>query len=249
MKQDAQPNSTLLRALLWSGVVMVASIVVMQGFVMGFIPPPSPALSAREIADRYAQNQFSMILGSATILCSFTLYSTWVVPITVMIRRMEKGTPVLTIASIVNNGLCAVIVFVIPIVWTVTAYRAGTVPAEITQYSNDIAWFIWVFTFPPFSMWMLIIATAIFMGPKRAPVYPRWLAYYNIATAIFIAPTGLVGFFKSGPLAYNGVIAFWIDATIFFLWMITMTVMTFRTIGAQERLQSTSETNLSAAPV
>jgi hypothetical protein len=234
VSDDSQFNTKLMRLLLWSGVVMMISVALVQGFVMHFIPPPSPAMTAEQIASIYADHRISLLAGSAIILCSFTLYSTWVIPIIVFINRMERGVPALTYASMVINGVCAFIVFVIPVIWTLTAYRAGSVSPEITQYSNDLSWFFWVYTFPPYSMWMVIIALAIFNNRSAHAEYPRWLAFYNLFTALLIAPVGLVGFFKSGPLAYNGVIAFWIDASIFFTWMITMTVMTFRAIAQVE---------------
>jgi len=34
MKPDTQLNAKLMRLLLWSGVIMIVSIVVMQGFLI-----------------------------------------------------------------------------------------------------------------------------------------------------------------------------------------------------------------------
>jgi hypothetical protein len=45
----------------------------------------------------------------------------------------------------------------------------------------------------------------------------------------------MIGFFKTGPFAYNGFLSFWFAVAVFFGWMITMTVMTLRAITAEER--------------
>jgi hypothetical protein len=50
-----------------------------------------------------------------------------------------------------------------------------------------------------------------------------------------MAPASFMGLFKTGPLAYNGMLAFWLVALDFFIWMVVMSVMTFKAISADER--------------
>lgn len=44
-----------------------------------------------------------------------------------------------------------------------------------------------------------------------------------------------MGLFKTGPLAYNGVLAFWLVALDFFSWMIVMSIVMLKVIGRDER--------------
>ena len=41
----------LARAAVWSGIALIVAMI--QGFMTHFIPPPSPALSAKELAHRF----------------------------------------------------------------------------------------------------------------------------------------------------------------------------------------------------
>ena len=50
-----------------------------------------------------------------------------------------------------------------------------------------------------------------------------------------MAPASLLGFFKSGPFAYNGLLAFWLVAIDFFLWMLVMSAVAFRAVSNDER--------------
>lgn len=50
-----------------------------------------------------------------------------------------------------------------------------------------------------------------------------------------MAPASFMGLFKTGPLAYNGILAFWAVAVDFFLWMVVMSVVMLRAIAADER--------------
>jgi hypothetical protein len=65
------------------------------------------------------------------------------------------------------------------------------------------------------------------------------VAYYNVYAALGMAPASFMGLFKTGPLAYNGVLAFWVVAVDFFVWMVVMSVVMMKVIGRDEqRLRS-----------
>jgi hypothetical protein len=49
-------------------------------------------------------------------------------------------------------------------------------------------------------------------------------------TAFLSAPGGLTIVFKTGPLAYNGLIALWIPLGVFGVWIAVMTVLVVQAI-------------------
>ena len=230
-------NATVMRAFLWSGVVLILAMIVAQGWLMGFIPPPSPHMSAKEIAQIFIDRRDSIRLGTLIQCICWSFYNTWAIPITVFIRRMERA-PVLTYASVANIGGGFVFFILIPMTWAVIAFRPETLDPSIIQIMNDWVWFDWLFTWPPFAVWMVIIAVAIFYDHNVPTVFPRWMAYFNLWTALLIFPAGLIVFFKTGPFAYDGAISFWFAFCVFFTWMIVMTVMTFQAIARDSRAAS-----------
>ncbi|WP_428312972.1 hypothetical protein [Hydrocarboniphaga sp.] len=237
MKQ-AEMNTTVMRAFLWSGVVLVAALIGAQGWLMGFIPGPSPALDAKEIAQIFIDRRDSILLGALIQCICWSFYATWAIPIIMFIRKAERSYPILTYASLVNVGGGYVFFILIPMTWTAIAFRADTLDPSVIQIMNDWVWFDWLFTWPSFSIWMFIIAASIFFDHNRPTVYPRWVAYFNVWCGMLIFPAGLIGFFKVGPFAYDGIISFWFAVFVFFGWMVVMTVTTFRVISAEERLLS-----------
>lgn len=119
--------------------------------------------------------------------------------------------------------------------WAVIAFRAESLPPIVIQVMNDWVWFDWLYTWPSFSAWMVIIAVAIFCDHNVPTIYPRWVGFFNLWCALLIFPAGLIGFFKTGPFAYNGFVSFWFAVFVFFGWMVTMTVVTIQTITAEDR--------------
>lgn len=239
MEADLEMNTSIMRLFLWSGVVVVVALIFAQGVLMGFIPGPSPALSAPALEQIFIDRRSDILIGSLIQCICWCLYGTWAIPIIMFIRKLEGNKmPALTYASLVNVGGGWVFFILIPMTWAVMAFRAGEIDPHTMQIMNDWVWFDWLYTWPSFSVWMFIIAAAILMGAGKQKIYPRWVGFFNIWSGILIFPAGMIGFFKTGPFAYDGVISFWFAVIVFFGWMATMTIASFRAVAAQETLQS-----------
>jgi hypothetical protein len=78
-------------------------------------------------------------------------------------------------------------------------------------------------------------AVAIFRDINPEPLFPRWVAYYNIMSAWLMAPATLIGFFKTGPFAYDGLLSFWLFVIEFLTWMVVMVIVTLRAYAKLER--------------
>lgn len=226
----------VMRAFLWSGIVVVATVVVGGAWLMGYVPPPSPNWTAEHFLAFVQGNRHGILAGGALCVVLWSLWSTWPVPMIVLLRRME-GTPFITYASIAILGSTSAIITLIAVGWSMQAFRAEN--ALITQSYNDFAFYMFLYTWPPFGLWMILIATAIFRDINPQPIYPRWFAYYNILSCFLMAPATLIGFFKTGPLAYDGIISFWLFVGEFLIWMIVTVVVTFR---AYTRLEQRNQT-------
>jgi hypothetical protein len=75
---------------------------------------------------------------------------------------------------------------------------------------------------------------------RRKPLLPRWSAYLNIWTALGVAPGSFVVFVHNGPLAWNGILAWWLLCVSFFVWMVAMTWLMLRASRITERTETKS---------
>jgi hypothetical protein len=234
MSKRIELDSGLAKAAVWSGIALIVAMIVAQGFLMHFIPPPSPALSAKELAQKFIDRRDEIRLGCLIQCIFWSFWATWGIGITIFIRKMERSYPILTYTSIALVGGGYVFFILIPMTWAVIAFRPETLDPSIIQIMNDWVWFDFLFTWPPFALWMVVIALAIFKDHNVPTLYPRWVAYLNIWCAILIFPAGLIAFFHEGLFAYDGIGAFWIPFAVFFGWMITMSVTTLQAINKQK---------------
>jgi hypothetical protein len=63
-------------------------------------------------------------------------------------------------------------------------------------------------------------------------VFPRWVGHFALATGLAIAPAVGAAVFRTGPLAWDGLVSFWLRNGAFALFVI---VMFFVLRGALQR--------------
>lgn len=231
-------NTALIKAMALSGVALVICLIVTQGFLMGFIPPPSPALSAENLAQIFIERKIGIRIGTFLQCICYTFYLTWAMSIVMIMRNMEKGLPVITYVSIANVGGAYVFFLLMPITWAMLAFRPEAMDPHFIQIMNDWVWFVFILSWPPFAVFMIFIAIAIFRDHNSPTLFPRWVAFLNLWCAILISPAALIEFFKNGPFAYDGLISFWFIYIVFFGWIVVMSVVTLKAIN---RLRDTEQ--------
>lgn len=214
-------NTRTQLACAWSGAVFVVVISIGWVGLTGLIPPPLPTMTGEQVQVFYQANTEQIRLGVLIMMFSMSLTLPWMAVITTQLKRIEGAHPVLAYTQLAA-GAATIFALTLPTnLWTVLAYRPDRNP-ELMLLLNDFSWLLFIMTFPPFFIQLVAIGIAIMSDRRATPIFPRWVGYFNIWVAVLFLPGGLVTFFKSGPFAYNGLLAFWLPVMVFFLWYIVM---------------------------
>jgi hypothetical protein len=105
--------------------------------------------------------------------------------------------------------------------WLLAAFRPERSP-ELTQLFNDFGWITFTILVPFLIGQSVILALAIFFDDQQRPVFSRWVAYFNLLVAAALAPAAFVGVSLSGPLAWDGVLSFWLKNIAIAVWIVVM---------------------------
>lgn len=108
-----------------------------------------------------------------------------------------------------------------------------TVPFFIVISMQMRSYVMLILPWPPIVGQLGALSVAIFSDRRAEPLFPRWFGYFNVWVALLLLPASAIIFFKTGPLAWTGVIGFWIPAAVFGVWYIVMTVILLRAISAE----------------
>jgi hypothetical protein len=239
---ETSAQKTFARFCAISGIICAA--LAFPGFVVaGFIPPPSPSVSAAQVAQRYQEHATEIRIGACMIFLSSMFYAWFTAAIAGQLRRIRGVHPTAGYAQLVGGALACVTLLIPPMFFVLTAFRPDRSP-DMTQMLSDMSWITLVMPWPPFMAQFFAFAFAILSDLRPDPLFPRWLAYLNIMTEAIFVPATLLAFFKSGPFAWNGIFSFWMPATSFGTLVIVNGIWLVKAINSE-----TSETAYGAGDI
>jgi hypothetical protein len=214
------------------GALPVVAIIWIAAFFLfpGFLPPMSPRSSPAAVAAFYSAHasrvRYSMIL--------LNWFCVALIPILMLIvermRGMAHRTPIMRYCVIGVSGAAPIAFLTATVFWLLAAFRPDRAPA-LTQLYNDLAWITFTCGIPFLVALCLFVAVAIYLDRQDEPVFPRWVAHFNVIVAIALVPAGFAGLTLSGPFAWNGFLSFWVKNVAIALWLAVMGVVLGRAIG------------------
>jgi hypothetical protein len=230
-------NAKTQRWFVFSGVAAVP--VMFLGLVLARVFPAHNATwSADRIVEIYQQNSDVIQLGCLLMMISFAVWGPWQAVISVWVWRMESPRyPVLTFTTLVLVAINTLVVETMSIMYAVAAFRAGQIAPEITLTLNDLAWFFYYYTWPPYVLWLIAIAIAIFRDRHTPVLFPRWLAWLTLAQVVTILPNSLqtFSFGLVGPVAWDGFVTCVVVATFHGVWTVLMAYYVLKVISRDEQ--------------
>jgi len=195
-----QKNSQI--ACAFSGFLSILLFFAM-GKVSGLTPPPSPTLSADQVASFYAANATGIQVGTIIQMCGLSLLLVFYVGLSAQIRRIETGVPVWSYVSLAMATLSVATMFVSCFFWAVAAFRPDSSP-EIIRLLNDLGAISFVAPAPPAMLQLAAIGCAVLADKSAAPLFPRWFGYFSLVGGLLILPSVFVVMYKTGPFAWDG---------------------------------------------
>lgn len=226
----------LQKVCAWCGAALVVTFIVGWAIIAGFVPPPSPTKNADEIAAFFAAHQTRVQVGLFACLVGSAFLAPFTGVLSTQLKRMEAGKGHTISSTQLVSGCGVAVGFTLGLIfWYGAVYRPLEAPA-ITQRLNDLAWFVWVsWAYLPAAQ-TIAVGAAILMDKRPEPVMPRWVGYLSLWCALFYLPGGFAVLFKSGPLAWNGLITWWFLVIAYFVWVVAIIwALVFKAIPHQQR--------------
>jgi hypothetical protein len=224
-------HHTIEKIGLWIGIVSSVAIFVALGAFMHFIPPPPPSADAATIGALYREHAVAIRLGSIIMLATSAAFIPFYAVLSAHLQRMEPhGAPLAKAQLMIANVALFMPIAVTSVLWMTAAYRPER-SDETIQTLNDIGWILFFTPVVAGLLQVFVVAAAIFADRSEAPRFPRWFAYYSLWVGILFLPAGALPMFKTGVLAWNGLLSFWLGITAFGIWFVPMAVLLLRAVA------------------
>lgn len=222
---------------IWAGPVAIVCFFIGMFPLAHLLPPPiSPTTPIAEVVAFYTNNRIGILFGEIVILWGSALMIPFMVAVYANIRRIERGFPFLATTFL----FCAVIIIIEVVIpawnFATVAFRESR-PDQVTLALSDQAWLMFVWPNPQTVLMYGVVGYAILRDPAPRPLFPRWVGFANIAMGLLFLGSTLCNVFYSGPLAWNGLMAFWVPAIDFGNWFLLM-FFVLRTAATRDDYQA-----------
>jgi len=205
-------------------------VVVLFGGIIaaGWIPPVAPSDTAEEVSRYYAEHANGIRTMAVMVMFGAGLTIPFAALMATHVRRMEGGpfAPLFAV-NLIAGAAGVVAIFMPAMLLGAAAYRPERSP-ELTQALNDLAWVPFIMNGPPAIAQAVSFGMAVLGDKSDRPAFPRWLGFYNFWVAFCFLPACILVYFKTGPFAWDGLLSFWLAATVFGTYFLIMGVMFIR---------------------
>lgn len=193
----------------WSGPVGFGIFGIGIWPLAHFLPPLLPSADAAAIAQIYNDHLIGIRLGSILVMFGSALLAPFFSMLIVQTKRIEGESAPLATTQLMSAAVAVAALVLGGLFWTVAAFRPDR-SIEATQTLNDIGWILLVTPAAPFFVQAAALGLAILSDKTAGPILPRWSGYLCLWLAVLALPGALAIMFKTGPFAWNGILAFWL---------------------------------------
>jgi hypothetical protein len=215
---DSKVNTKVLMFGAWAALLYPGLLILGWWGLAGFVPPPAPGAASQGIVAYYQTHAVGIRAGMVVAMFGAMTAMPLGATVAYFIRRVEGFTGPLTMLQIMGAVGMAVLTFYPPMWWLIALFRPDRTPEELTRMLSDAAWLQWVGGLTIYYPTIITMAVAAFIAKDDRRYFPRWFGYLNLWLVVLLLPGQMIFFFKSGPLAWNGLFAFYLAFVAFGLW-------------------------------
>lgn len=225
---------SLVRLCAWGGPAFLVLLIVFWGLLGGNVPPFGSDVPAETIAAYLSEHALPVRIGMIMTAAAGPLYLVWGVAISAVMERIAPGEPILPRLQVWGAGFTTLVITIPACIWATAAFRPDTLMPETTLMLYDLGWMLFDLQWSLTSLQMLAMAACFLRDRRPAPIVPQWAGWFVAWVGCMLPILALISLFKSGPFARNGLINYWFEFPVFFLFMIVVCVLVFRAISRIE---------------
>jgi hypothetical protein len=241
--EEILPERTTLRFELfgaWSGPIFTLLTAVGWLGLAHFIAPAKGGLTAAQYAHWFThQHRTGVLIGCSIFLLSTCFLGLWTAQYGIMLWRMDRRAPVMSITQILMGVSIVVIIVINSSLWLAAAYRVNA-SGDTVRALNDTAWMGFLIAWPLLSLQMVSGALVCRHDNRADPLIPRWLCRASIAGAILLFTAGGSAFAQHGAFAFSGVLGFYLPVAIWGAWLDSHAFFMRREIRSRQAANATT---------
>lgn len=219
----------------WLGLFMIPATVLFWGILGENIPPYSASLSADEFAAEIIANASKIRIGMIGQLWISFIYALWGFVISKVMEEVEVDNNLLSTVQRWGTGLTTLIFMLPCVIWLTVVYRPEQMDPKTLQIFYDFGWLFFDNTFTLTSMAMITMGVCFLQDERPEPLIPAWVCWLAICSGISFVMEIFMPLFKSGAFSRSGLINYWIEFSLFFIYWWATAIYLIKAINRLKR--------------
>lgn len=231
---------------LWCNLVFVALTAVGWLGIAHFYAPAPADLGLEATKEWFTETyQWRVIIGCTIFYIAAGLLTPGSIAFGIMLSKIEGRRPLFSITTAVCGVFISLIVFFNCCAWIVAAYRPEF-GADVIQAWYDWAWFAFLLGWIYLAIEMVASGIVELMDDSPEPMIPRWLTWLTFAGAASVFFASGPAFFKSGPFAYHGLLAFYLPVLVWGAYLAVTSLYMLKALERQQARETAAEDHVAS---
>lgn len=175
-------------------------------------PPPKAWWGLARIVEWFADNRHGLLIGFGVIFFMGPIVTASTALIAYSMRRMSVS-PAYAYTYLILYSLAAVPGMLVTCISLVVGAMRPERDPKLIGALYDMGFLAFSGTMGIFLIGSMIWALAILLDKNN--VLPKWFGYFNLCNALTEVVVATCCIYKTGPFAWNGAIAFYINMVVF----------------------------------
>jgi hypothetical protein len=226
------------KALAWAGPVFLAAVFGLWGILARNMPPFPPSATPDEVKAHFAEFRLPLLIALSICVTMTAFYMSWSVAVARVMERIEGPGGVLSKLEMMGGTITCAPVMVTLAIWLTAAHEAQYLPAGVVHMLYWMGWLLFDLAYFVTSLQIAAISITFMRDKREKKLVPDAVSWWGWVTFASFFAVSAIPFVTTGPLAFNGVISFWIA---FFTWFFWIPSLSYFIIKAVDRIKAEDE--------
>ena len=226
------------KILAWTGPVFLFAVFVLWGFVARNMPPFPPSATPDEVKAHFQEFRLPLLIALSICITMTAFYMSFSVAVARVMERIEGPGGLLSKLEMMGGTITCAPVMVTLAIWLTAAHEVQYLDASIMHMLYWMGWLLFDLAYFVTSLQIAAVSIVFMRDKREKKLVPNAVSWWGWVTFASFFAVSAIPFVTTGPLAFNGVISFWIA---FFTWFFWIPSLSYFIIKAIPRLQAEDE--------
>lgn len=223
------------KILAWTGPVFLFAVFCLWGIVADNMPPFPASATGAEVKQHFHDLRPRLLIALSVCLTMTAFYMSFSVAVSRVMERIEGPGGILSKIEMMGGTITCAPVSVTLAIWLAAAHEVDNLPPETMHLLYWMGWLLFDLAYFVTSLQIAAVSIVFMRDKRKTKLVPSAVSWWGWVTFASFFAVSAIPFVTTGPLAFNGVISFWIA---FFTWFFWIPSVSYFIIKAIPRLQA-----------